>query len=390
MKPLLELVDEQLKTKSEKFRPKTIPVDDEWDNQWFYPSMASWIDTNGNIIGSCMRAEWYKRMSFVPVPLNPERMQKIFARGTLWEGWFQRIMTEISHLRRDFKVLGWNVKYRNPDTRISGEFDGLIELDGEPVLFEMKTLGGSPYAAKEHVEGYDAWPKDSALLQVALYLNFVKGRSFKIEWKPNDYNGSNVPWLVESPDGPIKNIKRVIFFYLWGGGEKIVQYEATLNDRGELVCEGEWNGSPKFKTFPFNVDDIYTRWDELLEHLKTETLPDADYIKRYTEQEKDQLWDDHLAKTYSAWYKRKVEKAELEEQLAHADEQERQKILDRIEKVQEFMDKPNRRKPQVGEREETMWKLTTHWMCGYCGFKDQCKSDGTNCASNYKTQEIKK
>src|SRR5579863_1146443 len=143
---------------------------------FFYPTEAS-VELEPehpgepNVIGTCMRAAYYRYMGgFVGDPYS-EYTHWIFLTGKAVE----------KELIETWKQMGLlidsNVKFRSKEHHISGEMDVIltdIYDKDHPILVELKTYYG--YQATKDIKGNPKYgiagkPKDPHLLQVLIYLH---------------------------------------------------------------------------------------------------------------------------------------------------------------------------------------------------------------------------
>lgn len=276
-----------------------------------YPSEASVeyvVDNNRIVLGNCLRASWYRSMKIRPTdPAGP---------GLSMKGYLGK-WNEIGTVEK-WKELGiWlanNVKFFNPRYFLSGELDAIIKdpKTDKKIGIEMKTFYGYNAnkelcgAKKDQIPGV---PKDSHFMQASLYA-----------WEYKDILDDYRLYYLERGDG-----HRVEFR---------VGFDETPD--GRHVCWHEqipgkyWGCYKPGKVFqPYTIEDIYSRYDVLLNYIKNKTMPAKDFSSTWSKEKIEWMRENGmLGKTkYEAWKKNPV-------------------------------------KNKVGD-----------WNCSYCKYKTQCDQD---------------
>lgn len=242
--------------------------------EFFYPTEASvelpaTAKDPAKVIGTCMRAAWYRYMG--------EFKGQAFSAYTHWIFLTGKSVEE--GLTENWKQMGiWvdnNIKFRSKEHHVSGEIDCVVRdpATGDLILVEAKTYYG--YEATKEIcgnpkKGIPGQPKDSNLLQILIYLYlhkhiFTRGKLLYID--------------------------------------KVCQNNAEFD-----IQLSEENG----RTYPvvngivqrrFAVEDIFARYNKLSLYVSEKEIPARDFELEYSAQKISDLWDKkEIAKTrYEAW-----------------------------------------------------------------------------------------
>lgn len=248
----------------------------------FYPSSSACVDQTDNTktVGACLRANYYRCAGYEKS--NPDSLwsQYVFAGGIMWEKWI------LDKLKAAGVLLGSNVKFVDVDRYISGEVDGVI-LDpetGKKVILEMKTFYG--YEAKKNLCGnrtVKPKPKDPHLLQSFLYLGHFSDQ-----------------------------IEDVVIMYFARDDHTTTEFHVTVHEEdGKRYpkIETTWNNEPySYIDKRISLEGIYERFDDLMETLKTSTLPPPDLMHIYPDAIVEEKWAaKEIAKTrYENWSRNKT------------------------------------------------------------------------------------
>jgi hypothetical protein len=231
-----------------------------------YPSSAS-IEQDGEIVGACHREEYYKWMMATPTDaiVNPEYSLSAIAGNCLHDmlvGLFQNT----SH-KTGLQVLSAEQSFFNPDYLLSGRTDILL-LDTEtntPVGADFKTV--SPYGSSQAM----LMPRIKDILQCAVYLhehqqNIDSDHEMVEEWL--------IIYLAREQSYHISKYKHGSpFKVLW-------QFSIKFNDKKEVIVEDQ-NGNTT--NTEITIDQVYDRYNTLLDLIKARTLPDRDFEEQYSE-----------------------------------------------------------------------------------------------------------
>lgn len=277
-----------------------------------YPSEASVEYTvNGVkfIEGGCARATYY-RIKKVPID-NPGglslSMKAIVGKAIEQE--------TIDRWKSMGLLVDHNIKFFNEKYIISGEQDTIIRNPetGEFIGLEQKSMSGH-YAARE-IFGAKR-PPIPGKPKIGHYLQAI------IYW-----------WEYKE----LLSEYRIYYFDREGGPRCEFRIGTELIN-GKNVCWREqipgdyWNYfEPNRVYYPFTMEDIYSRFDKLLNYLRKDVLPPRDYGFLSTEQI-EQMYEmgDLAKKDYDPWKK----------------DPDNNKIC--------------------------------HWMCRYCRWPGKCKADTLN------------
>jgi len=273
-----------------------------------WPSQTS-ISINGAVCGSCMRNLYYKMIGVIGSEADKYMIPK-WERGIYIEKWYQDILgaqESINKAGYDFKLLGNNVKFSDEQHSVSGEFDAIGILNGEPIGIEFKTIGAFWQSVNETISGYNATAKESAMFQVMRYLHWTQNRDIKLVTMTNICdtcngtgtlftadghkrcydcdNGYNVQKYAKEclPDEQGLRIKKWRILY-WMSGEQFAEYEIELSKNGELVMYS-WDrkGIKTKKIFKeVTIERIIERQNQLLDYVHNRELPPRDYESKYT------------------------------------------------------------------------------------------------------------
>lgn len=258
----------------------------------FYPSEASatWIDQHGikRVGGACLRRCYYRYTSSAkPDPSTPYS-EWIFALGKAVE----EILVE------QWKQMGiWvanNLKFFDKKRNISGEIDLVLsEPDGTLFGVEVKSFYG--YQATRDLIGnkkVKPAPKTSQLMQTLIYVDQCKDLEyFKMVYYARD-------------------------------SANRTEFDITLVQDGEhkRPCI---NGDIDYR---FTMDDIYDRYEILMEYVKSNEPPPRDF---------ELVWD--------------------------AEKVEKRRAIGEVAKTTYEKWKKNPKKNPIGD-----------WQCRYCPFAGEC------------------
>lgn len=253
----------------------------------FYPSAASCYDeTSGpvgeqSVLGSCLRAQYFRCAGFSKT--NPSGLfsQFIFAAGNMWED----KITE--WIKQTGLWVGNSIKFQDLDRYVSGEVDIVVKIPEteEIVIIENKTYSSANYKAKKEITGgrdMTPRPKDQNLLQSFLYLGQFADQGIKKVY---------LTYFDRACGGPDNNKQFIITTHQENGKT----YPRLSTDyRGEKLS---WIDKR------VTIEGIYYRYAELMDHLKKGQIPKPDFKITFNAQEVEQKRSqDIIAKTrYEAW-----------------------------------------------------------------------------------------
>lgn len=252
----------------------------------FYPSAASCVsETDGEIIGSCIRENYYRCAGYEPSDKDTAYSQYIFAAGKVWENWI------IEQFKQMGLFLGNNIKFVDLERYISGEIDLVLKDPADPskkLIVEIKTWYG--YDATKDILGtayQHPRPKDSNLLQAFIYLGQFIGQIEKdILLYLSRENQSRNQFQVEMIEKDGKHYPKITTFW------------QKSNTSDKTFSYIDWR---------ISLEAIYSRYDQLMNYLKNGILPKGDFRHSYTPDEIEQRHKDGLiSKTaYEKWQKDK-------------------------------------------------------------------------------------
>ena len=247
------------------------PLLKDFRSRSLYPSSASVVTKTGAVLGSCIRAEWFRLTDIENIkPYNDmifsssattlyeeATQQYIFASGNMWESFVVELLKlsdcEVQH----------HVRWQNPKFHVSGELDIVVKPKGweKPFIVEMKTTSGY-FNEKKIFKG--GIPKDQNLLQCALYAHHFRNETCGVK-------------LVYIDRGELSN--RTEFNIEYHEETKKVNGKdakfAYIKVNGELITDWSING-------------IYARFKQLWDHYEQLTIPKCDFIPTYTEEQLNQ------------------------------------------------------------------------------------------------------
>jgi hypothetical protein len=289
----------------------------------FYPTDASMkIKINGydTVIGKCLR-ESYFSMSGVK-PTNPPgiRGQRIFKLGKLVEE------AEINYYKETGIWYGNNVKFQDPEHKVSGEADCLIfneEKDHRVEGVELKS-GYGPYFSQKVANE----PDPSHVLQVMLYIYYFD-MPWHIVYIDRGEAFTAAEWiLVKDKDDRILACPRMIAT----GPEK-------------------WVYSDQFKHLEnYNIHEVWKRYKILGKHLALKSPPDPEFQFSYKREELERM---NVAGLVSKTKFDRYTKAITTEKAV----------------------KQTKNKEAKGAVCDAAKAVATSWRCMYCSFKNHCWKD---------------
>lgn len=253
---------------------KPLPLPDKVRSA-FFPSEASVVTVNGDIIGTCAYATY---LSFLNTPIsNP-----IDARGQ-WTLDMGKMVEEryIEMLKRRGVWIGNNIKYYDPVSDISGEIDVLlVDRNVEPEIIigaEVKSAYGSKFRTS-----IGKFPKLENLLQVALYLDYFKFPYWILVYHARDTQ-EQVEYRIQITE------------------EKLIAPNGEEITRHHLLVD-----SIPLKLF--YVEDIYARYRLIEEHVASRKFPPKDYTYGYTEEQTKERFNNGVI---SKWKMTKIKAGNL-------------------------------------------------------------------------------
>lgn len=231
----------------------------------FYPSSASCVDekNNENVLGACIRQQWYRCKGFPESDPAGLYSQYIFAAGNMWEDFL------IEQFKREGIWLGNNIKFAITDKYISGELDILIKNPGGTkgkAIVESKTYSSSNYNAKKEICGSrDTKPKPKS-------QNVLQAFIYNCEFQ-EQIDCTYLTYLDRSCGGPENN-------------KTFKMTVHTENDRHYPFIETlDWNGSRySYVDYRISIEGIYDRYDLLMGYLQRNEMPDGDFAHVYDEE----------------------------------------------------------------------------------------------------------
>lgn len=211
--------------------------------KYFHPGFGHEV-----VKGACMRAMYYRCIGIPQEPFNVRTLYT-FACGNIVEDYFTEQIKQMGIWR------GNSIKFFNPDIKLSGEIDILVEDPGSKdlVIVEMKTTAG--YYSWKEIAGNAStkgMAKPAHLLQLMLYL---------YEFRTQVSKGV------------------LLYFNLENKERK--QYTVELKEEGGKhypIIEGV-----PYKAF--GVEDIHDRYREAQGHIDRKEVPPCDFSKVYTPEE---------------------------------------------------------------------------------------------------------
>lgn len=235
------------------------------DKNTLWPSQASVVARNGEIIGKCLRASFWEKTG--EDQTNPVD-DAIVAMGYMGT----KIEDGVIELLKNQGI--WennNVKWQSHG--ISGEVDIIIRVLNQELtppreeLYIVECKSCSGYYINKEVYGYfegagsnrkyvKGKPKDKHLLQSALYAFIARERGFK----------------------------GTILFYVSRDESKFTEFLITVDEEGRIFINGEVDGR-------FKIQDVLDRYAILERAIESKELPDRDYKPEYTDAEVTALYE---------------------------------------------------------------------------------------------------
>jgi hypothetical protein len=252
-----------------------------------YPSEASveYIRDGMRVCsGKCMREAWYRNIGGI-IPAKPKPGLMMKAHLGKWD--------EIGTINK-WKEMGlWvanNTKFFQPTLVLSGELDAILKdpETGKLIGYECKTFYN--FGANKEICGakrdmIPGRPKDAHFLQAIVY-----------RWEFRNTLDDYRLYYLERGDG-----HRVEFRVGFDTAQ-----DGTHPVWWEQVPGKYWNHFSEGKVVqPFTIEDIHKRYQTLIHHVKTKTIPPRDYNKYLTDEQVEWRWEHgEVSKTsYEAWQK---------------------------------------------------------------------------------------
>lgn len=231
-------------------------------NNRHWPSEASLILPNGEVVGGCLREQYFSRKLFpVDKYIAVENMRKMDVGKSIEQ-------CEISYGRGAGICIADDVPFQLDlgYILISGRLDAIYSYEGKNICVEYKTSAG--YTFESEVFGkfgkLKAMPRPEHVLQVMLYLEAMKDIELAVIYYINRQNMDTIEHTVQ-----------------------LVGNRARVN--GEMV--------------EFTLEGIYTRYAQLTGYLDTDTIPPCDFIPEYQAYEVEDLYKDRRIskKAFDDW-----------------------------------------------------------------------------------------
>jgi hypothetical protein len=233
-----------------------------------WPSQASVVGVNGDIIGRCLRASYYTKtgesetnpvsdsvvaMGYMGTKIEDGLIELLKNQG-LWEA--NNIKWQAYGISGEVDIL-----IRTLDTTVSPpqEKKYVVECkscSGYYVNKELFGYGQGTGANRVYIKGK---PKDKHLLQSVLYAHVARETGFE----------------------------GTILFYVSRDESKMTEFLVTVNDNGDIFINGEIETR-------FKVQDILLRYEVLQSAIDAKALPDRDYKPSYTDAEVAHFYDTKL------------------------------------------------------------------------------------------------
>ncbi len=229
--------------------------------------------------GSCKRRTWYrlKKVEKVEAPSLPHQIQRMNVGKQVENSVIEDCKREGLYVANNvpFKVLMDGVP-------IAGEVDAVLLTEpciGKRYIMECKSIYG--YYAQKSIFGKFIGngkevgePKDSYIMQTALYLNYFS----RLDKNDPSYIPFGAIFVCDRGDGHFG------VFDIWLEEEiKIIGEDETT------TCHKIFYASPKMgipKTLvPYTTEDIIAGYRVVQQALKTETPPARDFIREYNREE---------------------------------------------------------------------------------------------------------
>jgi hypothetical protein len=266
------------------------------------------LDGRKYVAGQCLRSAYYRGMK-VP-KTNPATSGLIHkADSGKWN--------EAGLINR-WKEMGlWvdnNIKFYSPSYYLSGELDAVLKnpITGKRIGYEVKSFYG--YYANKNITGgkrppVPGRPKTNQFLQALVYA-----------WEYRNELDEYRLYYIERGDG--HRVEFRVGFNELPSGEHQAWWQQIPGDY--------WNFFKSEKVLqPYNVEDVYRRYQKLLDVLKKKQLPAREFSDNCDADTVQWLYDNSLlGKTAYDKFKKKPESNPV-----------------------------------------------CQWQCSYCGFKDRCKTD---------------
>jgi hypothetical protein len=244
----------------------------------FYPTQASYLFSDGTLIGQCARKVYLEKTGVSPSKLSA-RAYRIFDFGNIFE----------EHEINNYKKLGVYVKDhvkfgfpfgKDMNLLLSGEADVIAKIDDKYIGVELKTSYGHSFIS-QHIKGYkrnpkkndqyhiidplQSAPKAEHLLQVALYLYFfdvyapkngiaTKISDWRIIYMARDMliGAEYKVWLEEVSGDYVVKTKKI--------------FSTEVGDMNEDI-----------KLRDIYVGGILNRYEFIYEHIKNKIVPTSEY-----------------------------------------------------------------------------------------------------------------
>lgn len=277
----------------------------------FYPSEASYEFDNGDIIGKCHRATYYRLTK--QKPTNPPSFSS-------------RLKMKLGKVIEEAVIESWkkagiwrgnNTKFYDAQSNISGELDCVICDPNNPNEYwvvEVKTFDGYQ-AAKSllGLSGEEPKPKDENLMQGFIYA--VRGR--------DKFKGTKI-------------------YYLARDKGDTMEFDITVLEKDgdffPIVTAYPPGKPPITKTYTnLSYNNLIARYAKLAKYLVDGEVPPREYSLYYTNKQ--------------------MEEKIKEKALSDTD----------IENYQSGINPKTRQKAS-----SVLFKRNGDWQCSYCNYKDKC------------------
>ena len=244
-----------------------------------YPSEAS-VDIDGKVIGSCHRASWFRWNNYKPSgDINPDWSMAAII-GEWYHDGIVNLMRSMSH-ELGFTILAAETGFFDPNHMISGRIDFLMRDNKTGKLQGIDTKSVGEFKGKKCIE----WPSDDHVLQCAVYLkiyqdNIAKQKDNSLE----TVDKWGILYISRDENWDLKKKAHGSFLQLF--------WQFDIEFEKDIVVVTNSQGAKK-KYSHISVSNLFERYKKLLKLISTNSLPDREFERQYSE---EKIVDLHKAK----------------------------------------------------------------------------------------------
>lgn len=239
-------------------------------------------------VGECRRAMFYKVVGVTPTDNMTVRGRGICDAGIMYEKYHIEKFKSLGMLIKEQVPLEYKISGNN-DVIVAGRLDAIVEFEDALVGVEIKSVSAFKAPAIMGTSGKIPLPASNNLMQAMLYKY----------------------WASNSADGQKTGIKDMYLMYVNRSDNSTFYFKVDLDDEGypvitaidqsgkelfelklqeqksyeQLNTEGGTDEEGRIAELRININDIFSKFDEVYEHANQKVLPPVDYKLIYSDEE---------------------------------------------------------------------------------------------------------